>query len=138
MITDSIEERFHIIDNLITEYAVSLPYLSGNEERFFSYEWKTMEDGKHLVVHDLYIRNRESCEVTIKEINNDTKISDRLSDGVLGLEALEIEDQYMDNHEKALLDQNEDVKNALRNCFNKLITDKALLDTYIELGIEFL
>lgn len=138
MITDSIEERFHIIDDLITEYAVSLPFFSGNDECLFSYEWKTMDDGRHLVVHDLYTRNCDSGEVSVKEINDDTRISNRIADNLMGLEALETEDLYMENHEKALSSKDEEVINSLKECFNKLITDIALIDAYCAFGAEFL
>ena len=32
MITEAIEERFHFLNELITEYAVSLPIILPNEE----------------------------------------------------------------------------------------------------------
>ena len=137
MITGNIEERFHITKNLTIEYAISLPFLTGNEERLFSYEWKTIDGDKHLVIHDLYVRDCESGAVVVKEINDDTRISNRLSDGLMGLEALEAEDLYMENHEKAVSGEGKEVIDVLRDCFNKLITDQALRDAYNEFGLEF-
>ena len=139
MITEAIEGRFHFSNELITEYAVSLPIILPNEELIFTYEWVENEGNKVILIHDLYSLDLNSNTVNKKSLEEKGARSNRIANGVKGLAAIEMEEKYMSLYEK-----NRDTfyatvspeKNQLKEYFDQLITDEALIEVYKRFGKE--
>lgn len=139
MITEAIEGRFHFAKEIITEYAVSLPIILPDKERVFTYEWVEQEDNKVILIHDLYSLNLSNNTVNKSSIEEKGLRSNRIADGVKGLAAIEIEEKYMALYEKIRKDFYKSTlseRNQLKEYFNQLITDEALIEMYKRFGKE--
>lgn len=139
MITEAIEGRFHFAKEIITEYAVSLPIILPDKERVFTYEWVGQEGNKVILIHDLYSLNLSNNTVNKSPIEEKGLRSNRIADGVKGLAAIEIEEKYMALYEKIRKDFYKSTlseKNQLKEYFNQLITDEALIEMYKRFGKE--
>ena len=139
MVASSIEERFHILANLVIGYGVSLPFLVKDEERLFSFSRKKIDGVQYLVIHDLYILDRKKGEVITHKIEDNSRICEKFREGLLAEAALAEERHYMDVYENLLRDTSnyESLIIELRDSFSKLITDKALVDAYKFFGDEW-
>lgn len=139
MITEAIEGRFHFAKEIITEYAVSLPIILPDKERVFTYEWVEQEGNKVILIHDLYSLNLSNNTVNKSPIEEKGLRSNRIADGVKGLAAIEIEEKYMALYEKIRKDFYKSTlseRNQLKEYFNQLITDEALIEMYKRFGKE--
>lgn len=139
MITEAIERRFHFVKEIITEYAVSLPIILPDEERVFTYEWVEQEGYKVILIHDLYSLNLINNIVNKSSIEEKGFRSNRIADGAKGLVAIEIEEKYMAFYEKIRRDFYKSTlseRNQLKEYFNQLITDEALIEMYKRFGKE--
>lgn len=143
MITKELNQRFNNVGfDLITEYAVSLPFLVKNEEKFFTFEWidTDKDKHKHLLVHDLYVRDSSTGEVTVTSVEDDSRISERIRECVLGIKAFEMETRYMELYESIVSDENADRESIfleLVKCCTSLVSDKALIEAYKFYGNEW-
>lgn len=139
MITEAIEGRFHFAKEIITEYAVSLPIILPEEERVFTYEWVEQDGNKVILIHDLYSLNLSNNTVNKNPIEEKGLCSNRVADGVKGLAAIEIEEKYMALYERIRRDFYKSTlseRNQLKEYFNQLITDEALIEMYKRFGKE--
>lgn len=139
MITKAIEERFHFAHELITEYAVSLPIILPKEERIFTYEWIENDGNKVMLVHDLYSLDLNSNTVGKKSLEEKGARSNRIASGVKGLAAIEIEEKYMSLYEKVrdvFYGAMSSERVQLKDYFEQLITDEALIEVYKRFGKE--
>ena len=139
MFTARLEERFHILEELITEYAVSLPIILPDQERIFSYGWIKEGEKKRILIHDLYILDRKNAEVRKEKIEETGAESRRIAEGLKGIAAYELEEKYMElyeeireNYYSALPEK----RAQLKGYFEKLITDEALIEIYKKYGKE--
>lgn len=139
MITKAIEDRFHFAKELITEHAISLPIILPNEERIFTFTWIKEGNSKEIVIHDLYVLDLEKKTVSKTTIEKKGLPSNRIAEGVKGTDAYEILEKYMVLYEKIRNNYYKESsleKKQLKQYFDQLITDEALIETYKKYGKE--
>ena len=140
MITKEIESRFNIVNSVPTEYSISLPILLPDKEILFTYNWEGKNDGKYLILHDMYILNVQNNNLEVKNIEEEIKDEGVLHQGLMGIEAFKVEEKFIHIYERVrgdLIQSKNEVsadRDKMEEYFDLLITNKVLRDVYLRIG----